>query len=647
MVNNIISNLEEIKIRKRIAELYFSGKDGSLLNILLLKEGFNFYNIIECRSKMGFKEKDIYTLFPIEYLDLYIHHNIEQPNPNIKFNPQNNENYIKMKKAIPYREVNDYKLQTKIVDVYINKIIEKIDVYCCDKELISATHADRIPYHVLDEDMDQLLKLTNLKSIFLLNSKPEYIELINKLPNLETINIDCIYSGKNKWRKITNLSIKECYLNGWEGKFEGISLPPNIEILGLNRQMARLVNSGLKDLTKLRKISTFAHPKTQLQVILDHPTIEEIDMNGVKEESVILKNDKIKSLKVEDSNIKNLKIYDNQLEILNVFSSSELELIVENESKQLKELALLGQKVKSIEFLKKVPNVEILYLGGLDTLDINDLITLTNLKSLTLRNIKNITGISKLSQLKNLKHLKLFNIKKTDIDEPIPLILETFDAGLIDYKFIQELIKGSVITNELNLYHTKICDIIDLKDISKIKEINLSSIKIDNASLLKKATNLNKLSIYSPLNKFDIKVIKDLNNLKWLSIPKYEDQKDIIINEIVKRENCYINLTQLSENTIEIEEMDSYNGFNINCYINTKDNTKKYGIFLDLSEDLNVYNNYDVESKISKKINKDIRKNYDFDSEAENFCVYTNDIENLHSLIDLIIELTKSSNKNL
>ena len=146
-----------------------------------------------------------------------------------------------------------------------------------------------ISTHELDLILQEQEKREQIQELSFKKISANGLEQLNQLPNLQKVYATLESEiKKQKWPKLTNPSIVHYHVNGWEGRYQSLSIPPNVEFLRLERRTARLVASGLYELTKLKRLETFAYPKTPARILLDHPTLGELSLNGVKEEQLVL-----------------------------------------------------------------------------------------------------------------------------------------------------------------------------------------------------------------------------------------------------------------------------------------------------------------------------------------------------------------------
>lgn len=163
--------------------------------------------------------------------------------------------------------------------------------------------------------------------------------------------------------------------------------------------------------------------------------------------------------------------------------------------------------------------------------------------------------------------------------------------------------------------------------------------KVINIKKLSQCKNIIKLNLNTE-SEFDTTFISGLKNLKQMSLPAFPSQREFIINEALQRKDCHIRFNSFNGHSTDIELQEVYKDFEINKYNDTKDVT--YGIFMDISESVEKESNNEVESYVKKLVKKSGQKRkFSFDSEAENFCVYANKLEDLKWLIDLLCEYIK------
>jgi len=208
---------------------------------------------------------------------------------------------------------------------------------------------------------------------------------------------------------------------------------------------------------------------------------------------------------------------------------------------KLKNLRLEGKKIKNIEALANLQNLEILSFCGAGGIfmfptmisDISPLAGLSNLKILNmpstqvtnieplanLENLErldlsynNITDISPLSNLNQLTCLKLNSTNVTDINSLSNLSqLVTLDLGNTNITYIEPL-TSLIYLEDLNLYNTNIANLKVLTNLPRLTSLSLGNATINDFDAIKNLKNLTSLD----LHKTGISNITFLQNLTRL-----------------------------------------------------------------------------------------------------------------------------------
>ncbi len=232
----------------------------------------------------------------------------------------------------------------------------------------------------------------------------------------------------------------------------------NLEILDISEMEGNLDVSAIKNLKKLKVLNLNLNKATRQTdlSILDEINLEEFYFKG-----------KFKKQSLNLNSLKKLKILAPQLGVINFEEIGEL--------KELKEIRLFNQTIKSLKGIDKFVSVDKLMLSDIRMENqelLSPIFELPNLKILNLYYLKFIEDFTFIQNKHNLEYLNLWTLN-----------------GLKSYNGIERL------TNLKSLYH---CG-----EHSKPNEINLSKIKS-----LKKLTKI-EIKIGN-INNETKKIIEDL-----------------------------------------------------------------------------------------------------------------------------------------
>ncbi len=217
-----------------------------------------------------------------------------------------------------------------------------------------------------------------------------------------------------------------------------------------------------------------------------------------------------------------------------------------------------GATLKDTSFLKYIPNVEELELGGLQSFDFADLLPLKKIRKLTICKSRELCDLDALHSFKGLKELKFWNVRKIEIPKnEIRLELEKLEIGFTPKELPEVFLKNSTIRT-LSISYSKQVDFGVIGNYDALEELSINDMKVINITKLSQCKNIIRLNLNTE-------------------------------NELMGKEN-----------------------------------------------------NNEVESYVKKLVKKSGQKRkFLFDSEAENFCVYANKLEDLKWLIDLLCEYIK------
>lgn len=136
--------------------------------------------------------------------------------------------------------------------------------------------------------------------------------------------------------------------------------------------------------------------------------------------------------------------------------------------------AVDGKKIKSLEPLAPLVQLETLYLKQDGLTDISPIKTLVNLTELDLSGNKNISDISATADMKKLKRMNVSINNINNIDAVSGLVnLEYADFSKNQIKELPDMSKLTRLTS-LDLSHNKLTDVSALKDVKTLNVLNLA-----------------------------------------------------------------------------------------------------------------------------------------------------------------------------
>lgn len=485
-----------------------------------------------------------------------------------------------------------------------------------------------------DEDKAKFEALASLEVIRASHVDPEFLKIFDKLPKLKMLEVTLKDDDNFKWPALTSAHLQELKLDGWSGKYKGIAFPENLISLTLERKLGYFVNTGLPELTKLKKVRTFAHPKTLAQPILNHSEVEEVFLHGVKEAKIkVAKNSRIKKLSVRESNLEECLIESDILEELEIETVKPLTLEIKNPCLKLKKVVISAKKIENKQFLNFILQVEELVLDGLEELDLNVLTAFLKLKKLTLRNIKALSGFEVLEKFKNLQDLVLETIAKIELTRNFTFKIPGLTCTSLSEKNLKIILANLQCEQFKGTFLPKL-DLEFIQNLDNLKELKLFATSVKNAEILDQAKQL-KILHFQVDNEVPLTFLSSLTQLEDLVLPVYRKQKQFILEFCQNLSNCKIDFYRSFTNGLIIEDVEEYKGFQIKKY---QENQRVYfGFSRDLTEEFHRENNHEVEDFLRALAKKQNSKNtLEFDSEAGQFCVYSPKMEELRWLIDLV-----------
>lgn len=460
---------------------------------------------------------------------------------------------------------------------------------------------------------------------------PQELEQLNATEGIEYCNVAFEdYYPPRKWSTISNPSFRTLVLDGWEGPFKGLKLTaPNVENLELYRRVAFLAKEGLYEKKKLKAVTIRAYPRITAQPLLEHPSIELISLDGIKEAELFIP---------EGSPLRTFKIGEFWPEM------SKISSVTIPEDNNLEEVEIGSRIPLAIHSLSHLVKTRKLKLRGLFVFDCEWISKLTNLEHLELIGVKEIMNIDLLAMLPRLKKIDLWKVKKVhSIEKMKGSQLSHAEFGLIDREIIDQFLRTCALTHIAVSYIKKGIDLAQINNIACLESLSIAHCAIKNIDRFANALNLKELVLIgvkeSP--EFDLFFVKKMPHLQSVYLPSFPNQKKDIINYFLTKDRVNLSFGQLEKvdgNEIEIETLEYYRDIEITQY---KRNTSvEYGFRDDFSEMLKVYNNSDAEDVIKKKLKQlKEKRDFDFDSEADSFGVTSASLENIKWLIDFIYAL--------
>ncbi len=396
-------------------------------------------------------------------------------------------------------------------------------------------------------NLENIQKLTNLKTIYINNTQVINHECIKQLTALQKITLDSLDS-LNDLKFLANLeNIQSLELNDGNRAdkwLENLSEFKNLFTLhisgwDLNVNLAVLRDNKLKHL----KIEELGKEYTQIRGINYFPSIEDLEI--ITEQ-----------IDLEDYNLLiNLKKFQlSSLTILNFdhirrFSLLE-ELKLDGQHSDLPSLEIIGElknlkkltlydfsNVINLNFINELKNLTHFEAKGCQFLEITELGNVSSLKSLTIKSNQTSFDLTCLSQTTNLNSLKLsypslLNLEQLNSLKELSYLKLTVQTGKIsieDFKHCQQLETLSFSGFE------DINDIEKLKNFSQLKNLSFNKCINTNINLeyIAEVKNLNFLHLEKCRDIFGWANMKKFNRLRKLNIVGYQ-LTDQYLKEVVK-----------------------------------------------------------------------------------------------------------------
>lgn len=400
----------------------------------------------------------------------------------------------------------------------------------------------------VNNDFRKFGLLTALETVQVRDVSPQFLEVINTLPNLKNLDISLEDGITNqKWPAITNKTIRELKLDGWQGKYNGITLPRHLISLTLYRRLAHFINLGLPELISLKKIEARSCLGIVMQPILNHPSIEQAYLTGGKDSRIFIpSNSKIKKLSIDNSVIQYCILASDQLEELKISSKKNLNIECKRKSYRLKTVFVEAKFITDISFLEFMPEIEELCLDGLEEFDCHYLLNFKKIKKLTLRNIKLLRNVDILNMLKNLTYFDGGSIKKIDGKaNNLNIHLNTLRITNVHPKILKNFLTGS--TCKIFIGHfIKNIDFSLFCDPAKLEELYILHSNTRQSEILKNASNIKILSL-DLKQEISLKFLVSMTYLKKLRIQAYPAQKKFILQYCQSLKNCQIEFANYTE----------------------------------------------------------------------------------------------------
>lgn len=393
--------------------------------------------------------------------------------------------------------------------------------------------------------------LVSLEIVKIRDVSPDFLEIINTLPKLKKLDM-CLEDEitNQKWPAITNKNIRELVLDGWSGKYNGITLPTQLVSLKLMRRLGRFVNSGLPEMPNLKNIEALHCFGIFMQPILNHPSVEHVYLTRGKDSKIsISSSSRIKKLSIDHSRVEYCLLESDRLEKLEVASKKNLRIECEKECYALKTIAIEGKEIMDINFLQRMPEVEELTLSGLEELDCNDLLNLKKIKKLSLIDIKTLRNVDALNMLKNLTYFEGRLIKSmVDTTNNLDLRLDTLWLVNIHPKILDQFLIGSTF-KIFRGYFLKNIDFSHFRDPKKLEELNMIYCNTKNTEMIENMSNIKVLLLHLK-QKISLKFLFSMTHLKELKIPAYSEQKNLILQYCQSLKNCKIEFIHDGSNSL-------------------------------------------------------------------------------------------------
>lgn len=307
-------------------------------------------------------------------------------------------------------------------------------------------------------DISGMKSLTNLVINNLINNNEIIIDEIAKLTNLKTLSIRVPWTSNIDWiRNLKNL--ESLYL----------SSDDNIESIG--------------KLKKLKNLYLAYSCNEDISFIGNLSELESLYLcnNTMRDITSITKLSNLKSLYLESDSVDNIELLNNMtsLEELELCEIEVMDIKNILNLTNLKSLTINSDSVINLNLITKMNNLEVLKLSDCGIEDITPIADLQNIKELVL-DFNPITNINLISELTNLESLSLSNCGIKDISFVSNLVnLKDLDLGNL-------LEDNSDIFGEMNI----IKDINPILNLRELEYLNLKYTKVDDVTALESLPQL-------------------------------------------------------------------------------------------------------------------------------------------------------------
>ncbi|MCX0357231.1 DUF5011 domain-containing protein [Clostridium perfringens] len=300
---------------------------------------------------------------------------------------------------------------------------------------------------------------------------------------------------------------------------DGIQYCENLSDLDISYNKITDISS-LSSLTKLNNLNLESNSVIDINPLKNLKSLKRLNLrfNKVSDISSLSNLSLLENLDLSYNNIRDLSILEKNINLvsLNLMGNENLENINSiGKLINLKELFLGSTNVSDIAFCKNIKSLEKLNLFNTKISSISDLSGLTSLKDLVI-SWTNLDSIEPLSKLINLERLIASKVRVSN--------------GEFDVNYLKNLTK----LRELDLSQNNISDINILKDMVNLESLNLQINNINDISVLALFKNLKFLDLdYNDVS--DVNSLKDLRKLGVLDL-SYNKISDI---------SCLKNLTNI------------------------------------------------------------------------------------------------------
>ena len=323
----------------------------------------------------------------------------------------------------------------KQLNIKFKKVnIDKINFLHFDKEYKYAIEANGNIIalqinSIIIEDLILIVKLFNLKTLYLTNNQIKDISVLQNLKQIRTLNL-------------------------LDNQIKDISVLQNLkQIKDLNLSDNQITDFSV--LQNLKQIRTLNLSNNQIKDISVLHNLEQIDWlnlsnNQITDISALKNLKKIDYLDLSNNQIKDISVLENltQIEWLYLSNNQIKDFSVLQNLKKIRVLGLSNNQITDISVLQNLEQIEWLYLSNNQIKDISVLQNLKKIRELDLSN-NQIQDISVLKNLFNKDNFWRGDFKNNPLKFPPKEIVELGEEAIVEYFEQAEL--GTTILREAKI----------------------------------------------------------------------------------------------------------------------------------------------------------------------------------------------------